>query len=72
MEKLKKCMFVLLLSSSVGNCIQIQPLWISRGQGHLVTLANILNNNLPPGKGGKSLYIWSRPHDQDGRSANIW
>ena len=31
---------------------------------------NIMRSLL--GKGNKSLYIWSRSHDQDGRHAHIW
>ena len=40
MEKVEKCIFLLLMCSLIFKCIQIQPLWNSRGQGHLVNLDN--------------------------------
>ena len=39
MEKIKKMYFWLLLCSLIQKFINIQPLWNSRGQGHLVILA---------------------------------
>ena len=38
-KKLKKCTFLVAIVLLVQSCIQIQPLWNSGGQGHLVTLA---------------------------------
>lgn len=38
MKKLKKYIFLLLLCFLIQECIPIQALWNSSGQGHLVTL----------------------------------